>query len=89
MSKSLFQPFGSSLCIVHDMPVQFMRPRDHHDRDAELARGRDLRVGRCPTRILGDQHVDLFVHEKRRFGGLGESSGSQVEVPVMVSLPLR
>ena len=68
MSKPLLQPPGSGLRVVHDVPVRFMRPRDHHDRDAKLARGRDLRIGRRPTRILGDQHVDPFLLEKRGLG---------------------
>jgi len=77
MSKLLFQPLGGALGIVQGMSVRLIRTRDHHNGNAEPARRRDLRVGCRTSRIFGDKHVDLLVHEERRFGLLVE--GTPVE----------
>src|SRR5260370_13141871 len=74
MSKPLFQSLGGALGIVQGMSVRLIRTRDHHNGNAESARRRDLRVGCRTSRIFGDKHVDLLVHEERRFGLLVEGT---------------
>ena len=66
MSKPLFEPDHGRLGIFDRLSTQFMRTRNHHNRNSKTARRFDFRVGRRSTRVLGDEYVDPLALEQHR-----------------------
>lgn len=63
--------------FVHDrcdIPDRRLRPRDHDDRKAKLARSRDLAVGGLAATVLGDNDLDTVRKQKRVFVGFRKRS---------------
>ena len=66
MSKPPSEPAHGRLGIFDGVATQFMRTRNHHNRNSKTARSFDFRVGRRAARILGDEHIDLLALEQHR-----------------------
>ena len=76
------KPCDARLDVGHDDARRLVRPRDHHDRQAEIARRFDLGVRRRAAGILGNDHVNLLVAKQAGLGGAVERSARLQEADV-------
>lgn len=56
------------------IPNRRLRPRDHDDQQAKLARSRDLAVGGLAAAVLGNDDLDAVRKQKRVFVGFRKRS---------------
>ena len=56
------------------IPDRWLRPGDHDDRQAKLARSRDLAVGGLAAAVLGDDYLDAVDAQKRTLIGFRKRS---------------
>ncbi len=59
------------------IPNRRLRPRDHDDRQAKLARSRDLAVGGLAAAVLCNDDLDAVLKQKRVFVGFRKGAAAE------------
>lgn len=67
MSEPLFEPNHGHFGVFQRLSTQFVRTRNHHNRNSTMARRFDLGVGCASAGVLGYEYIDVLAREKCRF----------------------